>query len=136
MVSEICLPTVKCNSKEGDFRSKIFFKLFMTRLKIENYYILEILFILQTISKLYDSVSDKKVRQPLRKNTTYFVVFLENRTLYYYINLSTDLFTYTLLVFHRILSTNLDIWLKKLSYTVYFIYYLKMYSSVTYQHKI
>lgn len=60
MVSEICLLTVKCNSKEGDFRSRIFFKLFMTRLKIENYYILEILFILQTISKLYDSVSDKK----------------------------------------------------------------------------
>lgn len=59
-LSEICLLTVKCNSKEGDFRSKIFFKLFMTRLKIENYYILEILFILQTISKLYDSVSDKK----------------------------------------------------------------------------
>lgn len=58
MVSEICLLTVKCNSKEGDFRSKIFFKLFMTRLKIENYYILEILFILQTISILFDS--DKK----------------------------------------------------------------------------
>lgn len=51
----------------------------MTRLKIENYYILEILLILQTISILFDS--DKKVRQPLRKNATYFVVFLENRTL-------------------------------------------------------
>lgn len=65
------------------------------------------------------------MRQPLRKNTTYFVVFLENRTLYCYINLSTDFFTYTLLVLHKILSTNLDIWLKKLSYTVYFKFYLK-----------
>lgn len=65
------------------------------------------------------------MRQPLRKNTTYFVVFLENRTLYSYINLSTDFFTYTLLVLHKILSTNLDIRLKKLSYTVYFKFYLK-----------
>lgn len=39
----------------------------MTRLKIENYYILEILFILQTISKLYDSVSDKKWDNPYKK---------------------------------------------------------------------
>lgn len=43
---EICLFIVKCNLKEGDFCLKIFFKFFMMRLKIENYYILEILFIL------------------------------------------------------------------------------------------
>lgn len=43
MVFEICLFIVKCNLKEGDFCLKIFF---MMRLKIENYYILEILFIL------------------------------------------------------------------------------------------
>lgn len=72
MVSEICLLTVKCNSKEGDFRSRIFFKLFMTRLKIENYYILEILFILQTISKLYDSVSDKKSETTLTEKYDLF----------------------------------------------------------------
>lgn len=74
------------------------------------------------------------MRQPLRKNTTYFVVFLENRTLYYYINLSTDLFTYTLLVLHKILSTTLDIWLKKLSYTVYFKFYLKCIKCIVQLH--
>lgn len=69
-LSEICLLTVKCNSKEGDFRSKIFFKLFMTRLKIEKYYILEILFILQTISILFDS--DKKSETTLTEKCDLF----------------------------------------------------------------
>lgn len=86
-LSEICLLTVKCNSKEGDFRSKIFFKLFMTRLKIENYYILEILFILQTISILFDS--DKKSETTLTEKCDLFCsIFGKQNTilLYKFIN--------------------------------------------------